>query len=141
MAVHKYKRRGDGATVYWAVYVGPDGLRRKHRGLTIHGTAPAREHSRAATAARNLANEQRAAVENGTWVDPNAEKPARKPALTFKRLVDRFLRGYTTRSGRMTYYEQRARIWAQHFGDKPAKAIGVQDVDRFRKARAATSIP
>ncbi len=140
MAVHKYRRARDGATVYCAAYLCPEGTRRVEKAAIVKVDASQRDHGRAESKARELANTQRFAVENGTWTDPRAERELRRQeserALRFGALVERFLADYRPRSGDIRYYKQRSKCWREHFGDStPAAAIGVADVDAFRKAR------
>ena len=135
MGVHRQVRKKDAATIYFAVFTGPDGNRMKIKHKVVPGSAPQRDHQRARDAARNYANEQRAAVENGTWTDPRDERLDRP--LTFEALVKQFLANYRTRSGQMFFYEQRSKQWLEHFGRQtPARTITVSDVDRFRRARS-----
>src|SRR5437867_6811861 len=114
MAVHKYVREGDGATVYCAAYLGPDQRRRVEKAVTVKADGSKKDHERAETAARKKANDQRIAIENGTWKDPNAAKVA---SLPFSKLVERFLRDYRSASGKVEYYEQRASVWKAHYGE------------------------
>lgn len=65
-------------------------------------------------------------------VGPTPKRPVR---LTFGKLVDRFLREYVTRSGDISYYEQRARVWKAHFGNTIVTAIDARRVEVFRRAR------
>lgn len=131
MAVRKHVRARDGATVYYAIFKGPDGMQRVRKARTVKADAPKREHDRARVAAQKAAQDARAQVENGSWVDPKAA-----PSMPFGTLVRKFLRDYRTRSGSIAYYKQRAAVWLAFFGErKAADGITVRDVDRFRRAR------
>lgn len=142
MAFIKYKRERDGATVYAAVYYAPDGSRRVEQARVVPKTTkgkptPQRDHSRAENAAKNLADERVAEIENGTWTDPRAKRADEKrAALTFGELVAEFLKDYRTKAGSITYYEQRAALWVERWDKRPAGAITPADVERFRNARA-----
>ncbi len=131
MAVRKHVRARDGATVYYAVFRGPDGMQRVRQVRSVPEGATQKKHEYAETAARKYAQDARAAVESGTWVDP---KQAEK--ITFGDLVKKFLKNYRTRSGSIVYYEQRSIIWLRHFGaTRAAESITVRDVDRFKRLR------
>jgi len=138
MAIKRHVQK-DGATAYSAVYFNPEGSRTVEHVRTVKPGASERDHEQAATAARAKADAQRRAVKNGDWRDPRAAKPKR---VTFGELVKKFLTDYRSRAGKVTYYEQRAKVWLEHFGaSKPAGAITSSDVERFRNARASVSSP
>src|SRR5437867_7383797 len=133
MAVHKYRRARDGATVYCAAFFGPDGTRRVRKVKVVPAEASARAHARAETAARQHAHEQRVAVENGEWQDPR-DAAVRK--ISVSDLVDKFLADYRPRSGSTSgYYTDQAKVIKEQFRNVPASAVIVGDVDAFRKRR------
>ena len=107
MAVRTYTRTKDGATVYCALFHGPDGRQLVRKVRTLPADASRRQHDKARAAAEHYANVQRAAVENGDWRDPKDGNRR----LRFSKLVDRFLKEYRTRTGRIDYYSQRAAMW------------------------------
>ncbi len=138
MGARTYTRARDGATVYCAVFFGPDGRKKVRRVRVVPEGATKKDHERALSEAEHKAHVDRAKVENGEWQDPKLVGPSK---LSFKTLVVHFLRSYNSRTGRMDYYMQRSKLWAEHFGDKAADAVTPQDVDRFRKVREAEVSP
>ncbi len=149
MAVHKYVRARDGATVYVAVYQDPVGRRRVEKAASVPAGASRRAHERAETKARALADRRRLEVENGTWEPPEGHgrrrrgRRGRNPGvLTFGRLVRMFLDEYEPRSGKPDYYLYRAKAWLSFFRpDMPAGAISPADVEAFRRARSRKWAP
>lgn len=129
MGVRKHVQR-NGQTTYYAVFFGPNGMRRVRRVRVVAAGASRTEHKAARIAAEKAAHDARVEVKNGTWRDDEPEA-----ALTFADLVTRFLRDYTSRSGRPDYYQQRAKIWLATFSGKLARDVTVSDVDRLRVAR------
>ena len=106
MAVHRYKR-ADGTVCYSAAYYGPDGRRRVEQVGMVPQNATKAEHKMARQRAALRAGEQRAAVRNGDWIDPNASQ---QRAIAFDKLVEVFLENYRTSSGSMNYYIERTKL-------------------------------
>ena len=132
-------RKRDGAVVYFFKYRIPKSLDDDRSQITekagvLGGDAPRRQHKQMEAKALSLCAQQRLALENGNWVHPHERGPA--AGVTFPDLVDKFLAGYQSRTGSMTYYKERSVVWLEHFKRKRADLITPHDVDRFRKARA-----
>lgn len=144
MSILKYVQKKTGSVVYCAVYAAPDGSRRVEQVRTVslkttdkktgkQVDTPQREHERAASAARSFAHEQLAKIRNGEWTDPNTVKAE---AITFKKLTEKFLSGYRTKSGKMDYYESMIPTPLDYFGEKVlACEIRPTDVEAYRDSR------
>lgn len=133
MAVRKEIRKKDGATVYSAIFTGPQGnqLVRKHR--SVKKDALQKEHDRAYTSTEKFAQDSRIEIENGTWLDPKG--PAEK-AISFERLVAKFLKTYRPLDRETTYYQERSAVWLKYFPrKKPASGITEHAVGEFAKER------
>lgn len=135
MGVYRKKRVRDGATVFRVQYTSPEG----ERITEVAGEVP-RKHERGAIPAmldqaRALLAHRRAEVRNGTWCDPHAE-PEEELPLTFGELVERFLQEYTSRSGKVQYYRERAGVWLRLIPpETPLSEVSPRTVERFRKRR------
>ena len=131
MAVHKHVT-ASGETVYKASYLGPDGRRRVETVRTLKPGANEKAHADAEAIARARAHTQRRAVKNGEWIDPHATKAAK---TLLHDLIDTFLQDYRSKSGKITHYEIRAKVWKKYLPNVPADAITSADVEAMRKAR------
>lgn len=131
---HRSYSLADGSRAYAAFYYGPDGRRRTELVATVPEGAPKREHTIAAKRAELKAAEQRAAVRNGVWIDPQEK---RQRSRTFGELVELFLAGYRSKSGKVDFYEERSKAWLAHIpAATPLTAVTVQSVDRFKRERS-----
>ncbi len=143
MSVKVKRRAKDGAMVYSAVYYAPDGTRRVEEvrvvpaRITRKGKSidtPEAEHELARAEAEVRDRQQRARIRNGDWKDPRQVKVEAK---FLHECIDEFLAHYRTRGGNIEYYEAPAAAWKRHIPDKPIASVSPQDVERFRKRRAA----
>ncbi len=139
MAVMKRTRARDGATLYYAQFIGPDGIKKTERVATLKRSATQKEHRAAVNKARSRADDRHVEVENGTWVDQHRTK--RGSAITFGELLDEFLMTYRSSTGRIDDYLSREKLFRTHFGTLRVDRITVQDVERFRNARLADHAP
>lgn len=131
-------RKRDGVTVYFIKYRLPaaDGRSQITEKVgAVPDGALQRQHKNMEAKAISLDAQRRLELENGTWEHPSERAPV--AGVPFAALVEKFLAGYQSRTGSMTYYEQRSKVWLEHFKRKRADKITPHDVDRFRKARAA----
>ena len=133
MAVHKHDSKS-GETIYKASYLGPDGRRRVETVRTLKPGAGEKAHADAEAIATAKAHAQRLAVKNGEWKDPRA--PLKKTLL--HDLIDKFLQNYRSKSGKIDYYETKAKAWKKYLPNVPAEAITPADVEAMRRTREGT---
>lgn len=132
MAVIVRRRKRDEVTVFYAKYYA-EGRQVTEKVATVPAKARKVEFDRARTKAQAVDHQRRVEVENGTWKHPRERRAAR---LTFAEVVERFLRDYKPRSGKIRYYSERSKLWLKHLPKtRLARQITVADVDRFRRLR------
>ena len=120
---------GDGSRLWACDYRDPETRRRRRKaGFALR---------RYAEAHRDRARRQALGLEP---IHPPEPDPEPEPPMLFGALVDRFMAEYQSRSGSMTYYEQKARTWKEHLGSLPVPEVTPAVVESFRADREADGI-